>query len=93
MWCCLVTCTYAPTITRRESDGPILHAHAPTCECNAMTFLHTHRPICAVLAEIREIALLNNDEYTVTLCDEAIKYAQRMSVKLTEYKNARDSSN
>lgn len=58
-----------------------------------MTFLHQHRPICAVLAEIRENAERRGDFDTMKLCDEAIKYAQRMSVKLTEYKNARDSSN
>lgn len=52
-----------------------------------MTYLHRHRPICAVIAEIRELAVIRNDEYTVTLCDEARDYAQRMSVKLTEYKN------
>lgn len=58
-----------------------------------MTYLTRHRPICAVIQEIRELAAQNNDEYMMKLCDEARDYAQRMSVKLTEYKNARDSSN
>jgi len=50
------------------------------------SFLTQHRPICAVLAEIQELAIKRNDVLTVALAQEAIIYAQRMSAKLTEYK-------
>lgn len=52
-----------------------------------MSYLHRHRPICAVLQEIREIALYHRDDRTIILCDEAITYARSMSAKLTEYKS------
>lgn len=51
-----------------------------------MSYLHRHRPICAVLQEIREAAAARTDYATVALCDEAITYARSMSAKLTEYK-------
>jgi hypothetical protein len=51
------------------------------------SYLARHRPICSVLEEIREIALSQNDTKIVSLCDEAIPYAKRMSNKLQEYKD------
>lgn len=50
------------------------------------SYLARHRPICAVLEEIRIDALARGDTHTVALCDEAITYARRMSVKLSYYK-------
>ena len=52
------------------------------------SYLSRHRPICSVLQDIRMLAVLRNDEETMKLCDEAITYAQSMSAKLTEYKEA-----
>jgi len=50
------------------------------------SFLQHHRTICAVLDEIRALALQRGDDTTVRLCDEALTYARRMSEKLVEYK-------
>lgn len=50
------------------------------------SFLARHRTICAVLYEIRELATKRKDKKTMDLCDEAILYARKMSIKLTEYK-------
>lgn len=52
------------------------------------SYLARHRPICTVLQEIRDAAIARHDNTIIKLCDEAIDYAQRMSKKLTEYKNA-----
>jgi hypothetical protein len=51
-----------------------------------MSFLSRHRTICAVLAEIRELAERRGDVRTVELCDEARTYAESMSAALTRYK-------
>lgn len=48
-----------------------------------MSYLSRHRPICAVLQEIRE---LTKDPEIIKLIDEAISYAQSMSAKLVEYR-------
>jgi len=56
-----------------------------------MPFLHRHRTICSVIQEIRDIALLNNDNTTVELCDEAETYAKRMSARLVTYKEQLDT--
>lgn len=53
------------------------------------SYLARHRPICTVLQEIRGIAETREDHVTMKLCDEATGYAQRMSAKLTEYKEAK----
>lgn len=58
-----------------------------------MSYLSRHRPICAVLQEIRDRAVRNNDTTTVKLCDEAIDYARRMSARLMEYKRAEAENN
>lgn len=50
------------------------------------SFLARHRTICMVLEEIRK--LHKDDPDTNMLIDEAKDYAQRMSAKLVEYKNA-----
>lgn len=55
------------------------------------SYLAKHRPICAVLQLIRDIAEERGDEVTVELCDEAITYARRMSAKLVEYKTMYDN--
>jgi hypothetical protein len=54
------------------------------------SFLSRHRTICAVLEEIKELALKRDDTKTVMLCDEAKLYAERMSVRLFEYKTAQE---
>ena len=46
------------------------------------------RHICTVLREIRAIAEAREDHEAVTLCDEALDMARRMSLKLHEYKRA-----
>lgn len=51
-----------------------------------MSYLSRHRPICAVIQEIRELAEKRQDTATITLCDEAVDYARRMSARLVEYK-------
>lgn len=56
------------------------------------SYLSRHRPLCDVLDEIRTLALMRNDTHTVTLCDEAIDYARRMSNKLQEYKDKNAAS-
>lgn len=56
-----------------------------------MSFLSRHRTICAVIQEIREAAVVRNDDATVRLCDEAFDYARRMSAKLGEYKQLLES--
>lgn len=54
------------------------------------SYLSRHRPICAVLAEIQELVRKDvdgdNQAQILALCDEAIDYARRMSVALTNYK-------
>jgi pyrimidine operon attenuation protein/uracil phosphoribosyltransferase len=50
-----------------------------------------HRTICAVLQEIIERAEKSDDPVIVSLCEEALGYARRMSDKLQEYKNAKKS--
>lgn len=68
---------------RLGRTGPI---QGPTLAHMPASYLARHRPICAVLAEIRTLAVSRGDVVTVKLCDEAIDYAQRMSVKLVQYK-------
>lgn len=53
------------------------------------SYLARHRPICAVLTDIRERAVAHDDTITILLADEATKYAQAMSAKLIEYSNAK----
>lgn len=48
-----------------------------------MSYLSRHRPICAVLQEIKDTTL---NRRVLELADEAIDYAQRMSNRLMEYK-------
>ena len=50
------------------------------------SFLERHRTICSVLYEIKEMAEAGNTAVIPALCDEAILYARRMSMKLMEYK-------
>jgi hypothetical protein len=52
-----------------------------------VSYMARHRPICAVLEEIREIANEQQDNYLVQLADEAISYAKRMDAKLVEIRN------
>lgn len=52
------------------------------------SFMARHRTICATLYEIKELAKARGDTKTMELCDEAILYARRMSIKLVEYKKA-----
>lgn len=40
-----------------------------------------------MLQEIRDRAIERTDAHTVTLCDEALDYARRMSARLVEYKD------
>lgn len=60
------------------------------------SYLSKHRPICAVLAEIREITTYKENVHPaardkiVSLVDEAITYARSMSNKLVEYKQLQD---
>ena len=54
------------------------------------SFLSRHRTICAVIEEIREIARQRQDTTTMLLCDEAKLYAERMSIKLSEYKRKKE---
>jgi hypothetical protein len=51
------------------------------------SYMSRHRPICAVLEEIRTIANEQQDNYLVQLADEAISYAKRMDAKLVEIRN------
>ena len=50
------------------------------------SYLKYHRPICAVLQEIRTLAEQRHDTHTMRLCDEAREYAERMSARLVQYK-------
>lgn len=50
------------------------------------SYLARHRPICAVIEDIRQLAQARGDILTEKLCDEATQYAQSMSKKLVEYK-------
>lgn len=52
-----------------------------------MSYLSRHRPICAVLQEISELAQARDDVETIVLCNEAVDYAQRMSKRLQELKS------
>ena len=56
-----------------------------------MSYLKRHRPICTVLQEIQDEAQqtdsLESRNRIIMLCREATTYAQRMSAKLTEYKD------
>lgn len=49
------------------------------------SYMARHRPICAVLEEIKEKAAQGSD--VSDLCDEAISYAKRMDAKLVEIRN------
>lgn len=55
---------------------------------DGMSYLSRHRPICAVLQEIREVT---QDEKVIKLVDEAVDYARRMSDRLMEYKRAEET--
>lgn len=55
-----------------------------------MTYLSRHRPICAVLAEMKE---RTDDEGMLKLINEALDYAQRMSARLIEYKRKEECQN
>lgn len=48
-----------------------------------MSYLSRHRPICAVLDEIKRTT---TDHKIIPLVDEAIEYARKMSNRLMEYK-------
>lgn len=48
------------------------------------SFLSRHRTVCEVLHLIRNRH--KDDARTIALCDEAIRYCRRMSIRLTEYK-------
>ena len=55
------------------------------------SYLSKHRPICDVIAEIKNtVVAYSDDPYVIQqiekLCEEATSYAQRMSAKLAEYK-------
>jgi len=53
-----------------------------------VSYMSRHRPICAVLEEIRSIAKeLDHDYGIAALADEAITYAKRMDAKLVEIRN------
>lgn len=56
------------------------------------SYLTRHRPICTVLQDIRNLAMIRNDEETMKLCDEATGYAKSMSAKLSEYKEKEKKS-
>lgn len=56
------------------------------------SYLARHRPICSVLADIRAAAVIDGRDDIIVLCDEARDYAQRMSRKLQEYKDARTTA-
>lgn len=55
-----------------------------TMAARTTSYLKRHRPICAVLEEMREYA--ENAKLTglLTLIEEAITYAKRMDAKLVE---------
>jgi hypothetical protein len=55
-----------------------------------MSYITRHRPICAVLQEIRDAT---SDPHTLELLDEAITYARSMSAALVRYKEALVSRN
>jgi len=55
-----------------------------TMAARTTSYMTRHRPICAVLEEIRTIANEQQDNYLVQLADEAITYAKRMDAKLVE---------
>jgi hypothetical protein len=46
-----------------------------------------HRPICAVLEEIGNIATSDGRHDILELVEEAIQYAKRMDAKLVEIRN------
>ena len=48
------------------------------------SYLKRHRPICAVLEEMREYAKNAKLTDLLTLIEEAITYAKRMDAKLVE---------
>jgi hypothetical protein len=58
-----------------------------------MSYITRHRPICAVLQQIRDIAATRDDILTISLCDEARTYAESMSRALVTYKEALVSRN
>lgn len=62
-----------------------LHTITTTINMPA-SYLSRHRPLCDVLQEIQDAAVVRGDIKTIKLCDEAIDYARRMSAKLVEYK-------
>ncbi len=70
-----------------------LERHTPysepeeTMAARTTSYMTRHRPICAVLEEIRTIANEQQDNYLVQLADEAISYAKRMDAKLVEIRN------
>lgn len=53
-----------------------------------MSYLSRHRPICAVLQEMRE---RTTDPVMLRLIDEAHDYAKRMSARLVEYKQEKEN--
>lgn len=53
------------------------------------SFLARHRTICEVLYELQE--LHHDDDKQRELTQEALLYARRMSLKLTEYKQEKEA--
>lgn len=51
------------------------------------SYMARHRPICAVLQELRDRLENLTDDHSITLVDEAILYAKRMDAKLVEIRN------
>ena len=58
-----------------------------TMAARTTSYLKRHRPICAVLQEIGNIATNDGRQDIMTLVEEAISYAKRMDAKLVEIRN------
>ena len=58
-----------------------------TMAARTTSYMARHRPICAVLEEIGNIATSDGRQDIVVLVEEAIQYAKRMDAKLVEIRN------